>query len=155
MCANHHICATRPKGAPTIGQLGPRFRLPASGLSPWLRGDSWVGARWPTLSLVLPSVLGVPLSQCLLEVPPSCTPAPCFHAPSPGLQHLPCPSMAEAVVLHLLPLQFSTLLGPLWGKSVERLQSPRPLRGALCFLQACPPVFFPRGLELGRPPGNP
>lgn len=147
MCANH-ICATCPKGVPTIGQLGPRFRLPASGLSPWSRGDGWVGARWPTLSLVLPSVLGVPLPQCLLEVPSSCTPAPWSPA-------LALPTMAETFGSYLLLLPFSTLLGLLWGESVGRLQSPRPLRGALCFLQACPPGFFPRGLELGGPPGNP
>lgn len=102
MCANHHICATCPKGVPTIGQLGPRFRLPASGLSPWSRGDSWVGARWPTLSLVLPSVLGVPLSQCLLEVPSSCTPVPMLPRATSWSPALALPLHAETLVLHLL-----------------------------------------------------
>lgn len=145
MCVNHHICATCPKGAPTIGQLGPRFRLPASGLSPWSRGDSWVGARWPTLSLVLPSVLGVPLSQCLLEVPSSCTPVPVLPRATSWSPALALPFHAETLVLSPAA-PFSTLLGSLWGKSVERLQSPGPLRGAVFFLQACPPGFFPKDL---------
>lgn len=63
------------KTRPRLASWAAHFRLPASGLSPRSCGDGWVGAWRPTLSLVLPSVLGVPLPQCLLEVP-SRTPVP-------------------------------------------------------------------------------
>lgn len=81
------------KTRPRLASWAAHFRLPASGLSPWWLGDSWVGARWPTVSLVLPSVLGVPSPQCLLEVPSPRTPVP---AP-PGVTSLAqstCPALS-------------------------------------------------------------
>lgn len=84
------------KTRPRLASWAAHFRLPASGLSPGSCGDGWVGAWRPTSSLVLPSVLGVPLPQCLLEVP-SRTPvsAPISHLL--GSKRLPCPSMAKTL----------------------------------------------------------
>lgn len=69
MCVNHRICAAHPKDAPTIGQLGRATQTACLWAPPWSRRDGWAGARWPAVSLVLPSALGVPPPQCLLEVP--------------------------------------------------------------------------------------
>ena len=155
MCANHHICATCPKGAPTIGQLGPRFRLPASGLSPWLRGDSWVGARWPTLSLVLPSVLGVPLSQCLLEVPSSCTPVPVLPRATSWSPALALPFHAETLVLHLLllsPLSWDRFGVSQWKDCRAQALSEVPSSSFRPVPQGSSPKTW---LELSGLPGSP
>lgn len=67
------------------------------------------------------------------------------------------PALPYSETLVLSPAApFSTLLGSLWGKSVERLQSPGPCKGAVFFLQACPQGSSPKTwLELRGLPGSP
>lgn len=61
------ICAARPRDAPTTGQPAARPRLPAAGCR---RPRGRPGVPGGPASLVLPTALGVPSPQCLLEAPP-------------------------------------------------------------------------------------
>lgn len=91
------IHKTRPHSASWAAPLGLPAGLPRG------RGDGWVGAWWPTVSLVLPSALGVPSPQCLLEVPSSHTPSPASISDLLGSKHLPGPSAVTVLsCLHLL-----------------------------------------------------
>lgn len=98
------IHKTRPHSASWAAPLGLPAGLPCG------RGDGWVGAWWPTVSLVLPSALGVPSPQCLLEVPSSHTPSPASISDLLGSKHLPGPS--AGTVLSCPPPLLSPL--PAW-----------------------------------------
>lgn len=78
MCVNHRICATHPKDAPTIGQLGCAPQTACLWAPPMVaRGRlGWCPVAHHVSGAAI--CLGVPSPQCLLEVP-SCTPSPCFH----------------------------------------------------------------------------
>ncbi|XP_028362108.1 collagen alpha-1(I) chain-like [Phyllostomus discolor] len=59
-----------PRPRRPAGRAAHSDCLPASGL-PTVARDGQAGAWRPTVPLVLPSTLGVPSPQCLLEAPPS------------------------------------------------------------------------------------
>lgn len=74
VCEPPHLCHL-PKRRAHNWPAGPALQTACLWALMVARGQlGW--CRWPTLSLVLPSVLGVPSPQCLLEVPSSCTPVP-------------------------------------------------------------------------------
>lgn len=96
------IHKTRPHSASWAAPLGLPAGLPRG------RGDGWGGAWWPTVSLVLPSALGVPSPQCLLEVPSSHTPSPASISDLLGSKQLPGPAAVTVPsCLHLLSLLHS------------------------------------------------
>lgn len=147
------------KTRPRLASWAAHFRLPASGLSPWWHGDSWVGARWPTLSLVLPSVLGVPSPQCLLEVPSLTHTYPCASGSDLlGSKHLSCPVVVPARSRPLLP-------PPSWDGFLARASCLCTERKGCLQRPPCPWVslafpglsagFYPGDLEEGQLLGRP
>lgn len=85
---DHCICATHPKDAPVIGQLGRASNCLPLGSPTVVRGLlGWCPAA--PMALVLPPALGVPLPQCLLGVPSPRTPPPASGSDLTGPEHLP------------------------------------------------------------------
>lgn len=128
-----HSSTTRPHSASWAAHLGLPAGLPRG------RGDGWVGARWPTVSLVLPSALGVPSPQCLLEVPSSHTPSPASISDLLGSKHLPGPAAVTVLrCLHLLSFLHSQ--HGLEGEAAIGLPTPSSL--LLLFLFVLFPLLF-------------
>lgn len=100
------------KACPTIGQLGARIRLPASGLPHGLAGTAGLVPGGP------PCLWCCHLSWVCLR--PSacwtCSPlahlSPCFHAPH---------TLLCCTALHSIRCPFSAILGSLWARLVSLL----------------------------------
>lgn len=93
---DHRICATHPKDAPAIGQLGRASNCLPLGSPTVVWGRlGWCPAA--PMALVLPPALGVPLPQCLLGVPSPRTPPPASGSDLTGPEHLPFQLRCSAV----------------------------------------------------------
>lgn len=97
MCASHHICATHPKDAPTIGQLGRALQTACLWALPRVvRGRlGWcLAAHLVSGAAICPgcAFAPVPAGSALPHTHPC---APVSHLL--GSKRLPCPSMAKTL----------------------------------------------------------
>lgn len=97
MCASHHICATRPKDAPTIGQLGRALQTACLWALPKVvRGRlGWcLAAHLVSGAAICPgcAFAPVPAGSALPHTRP-CAPISYLL----GSKHLPCPSVTKTL----------------------------------------------------------